>query len=60
MPFILKLFNKVLETGKIPEDWLTGRIVPIYRKVGEVNDVNNYRGITLLNCWSNLFTTILM
>ena len=42
-----KLFNKVLETGNIPENWLTGKIVPIYKKVEEVNDVNNYRGITL-------------
>ena len=55
----VKLFNKVLETENIPEDWLTGIIVPIYKKVGEVNDVNNYRDITQLSCLDKLFTTIL-
>ena len=43
-------FNKVLMSGEMPEDWLIGMIVPIYKNKGARNDANNYRGITLLSC----------
>ena len=55
----LKLFNKVLDTGEIPDDWLTGMIIPIYKNKGSKEDANNYRGITLLSCVGKLFTAIL-
>ena len=55
----VKLFNKVLETGSIPENWLIGVIVPIYKNTGDIHDCNNYRGITLLICLGRLFTTLL-
>ena len=32
VPFYVKLFNAILETGNIPTDWLTGIIIPIYKK----------------------------
>ena len=59
IPLYIKLFNRVLDTGDIPEDWLTGLIIPIYKNKGEKNDPNNYRGITLLSCLGKLFTSIL-
>ena len=52
------LFNKIFESGKFPTDWSTGITVPIHKK-GDVNDPNNYRGITLVSCFAKLFTTIL-
>ncbi len=55
----VKLFNKILDTGDIPDDWLLGIIVPIYKNVGEISDVNNYWGITLLSCLGKLFTCLL-
>lgn len=59
LPLYIKLFNKVLDTGEIPEDWLTGMIIPIYKNKGSKDDTNNYRGITLLSCVGKLFTSIL-
>merc|ERR1712074_407268 len=44
------LFNKILNTGELPSDWLNGLIIPIYKNKGERNDPGNYRGITLLSC----------
>ena len=39
---------------------LRGQKVWLYHcKKGSINDVNNYRGITLLNCVDKLFTMIL-
>ncbi len=59
MPVYIKLFNKVLNIGEVPEDWLVGLIVPIFKQKGSNTDCNNYRGITLLSCLSKLFTSTL-
>ena len=59
IPLYMKLFNKILDTGDIPEDWLAGLIIPIYKNKGSKDDANNYRGITLLSCLGKLFTSIL-
>ena len=54
-----KLFNKVLDTGEIPEEWVIGLIHPLYKGKGNKDDTDNYRGITLLSCLGKLFTSIL-
>ena len=48
------LFNKVY----FPTMWSDGYIVPIHKK-GSTNNVDNYRGITLLSTLGKLFTSIL-
>ena len=48
-----------MESGIVPTDWTIGIIKPLYKKKGDINDVNNYRGITLLSCMGKLFTSIL-
>ena len=53
------LFNIVLNTGHIPEEWCVGVIVPIYKNKGQKSDPDNYRGITLLSCIGKLFTAAL-
>jgi len=50
------LFNVVLESGIIPDSWSIGVIKPLYKGKGDKNNVDNYRGITLLSCISKLFT----
>ena len=59
LPVYVILFNQILEDGKMPEDWLKGIIVPVYKNKGDVTDPNNYRAITLLSCVSKLFTSVL-
>ena len=56
---LLLAMNLVLKTGFIPEDWTIGTIRPLYKGKGNVKDVDNYRGITLLSCYGKLFTSIL-
>ena len=56
---ILLLFNIILDTGIVPEEWCMDIICPIYKKEGSENDPNNYRGITLLSSLSKLFTSLL-
>jgi hypothetical protein len=43
---------------RIPVDWVRGIIVPIY-KDGEKQNVDNYRGITLLSVVGKLYASIL-
>jgi len=52
-------FNMVLKTGIVPDDWVTGIIMPIFKNKGSRQNVDNYRGITLLSCFGKLFTYIL-
>ena len=58
MSHICDIFNGILDSGVFLDKWSEGIIIPIHKK-GVTNDVNNYRGITLLSCLSKLFTTIL-
>ena len=59
LPIYVQLFNIILETGIIPQRWLEGLIKPLYKKKGSKKDCNNYRGITILSCFSKLFTAVL-
>lgn len=53
-----KLFNIILQHGKIPEEWKNSITVPIFKK-GEKTDPANYRGITLLSTSLKLLTKII-
>ena len=59
LPIYYKLFNLISNTGFIPEAWSKGTIMPIYKNKGDINDPDNYRGISILSCFGELFTAIL-
>ena len=58
LPFLVTLFNTILETKKYPEDWSCGIITPIY-KSGENDNPDNYKGITFNSCLSKLLNLLL-
>ena len=53
------LFNLVFDTGILPEAWLIGNIIPIFKNKGSRLEPQNYRPITLLSCIGKIFTSIL-
>ena len=55
---IIELFNALLDSGCFPDTWSEGIIVSLFKK-GDENDVNNFRGVTLVSCLSKLFTAVL-
>lgn len=52
------VFNGILNSGFFPDSWMEGEIVPLFKK-NDPNDVNNYRGIALVSCFSKIFTGVL-
>ena len=54
-----KLFNKLLQSGKFPEEWSTGIIVVLF-KGGDETDLNSYRGIALLSIFGKFFSGVLL
>ena len=47
--FLTRLFNTILESERMPEEWRRSVLVPIFKNKGDVQSCSNYRGIKLLN-----------
>ena len=58
-PVYVSLFNLILRSGAIPEQWSIAKIKPIYKNKGDRNDPDNYRPISLISCLGKLFTSLL-
>ena len=55
----VKLINYVLNRSCIPESWLLGQIIPIFKNKGSIENPENYRRITILSCLGKLFNIVL-
>jgi len=51
-------FNRIFNTGYFPSDWSSAIKVPIHKK-GDLNSPQNYRGISLLDIFGKLFTSVI-
>lgn len=58
MPYLVKIYIRLFDTGVYPEIWSGDLIVPIHNK-GDRNDPNNYRRITFINYFTKPFTLVL-
>ncbi|KAK3570507.1 hypothetical protein QTP86_020082 [Hemibagrus guttatus] len=47
--FLASLFNRVLESERMPEEWRRSVLVPIVKNKGDVQSCSNYRGIKLMS-----------
>lgn len=56
---ILKiLFNKIVDEGKIPQDWYNSEVILIFKK-GDNTNIENYRPISILSHLYKLLTKII-
>ena len=58
MPFLCVLFNDIYNSGIFPDAWCDSIISPIH-KSGSVDNPENYRAISLINCLCKFFMNIL-
>lgn len=56
---LLHLFNRILTTGNIPEEWQHGEITRLYKGKGKKGQCSNERGITLASNAGKLFERII-
>ncbi|KAK3522998.1 hypothetical protein QTP86_010502 [Hemibagrus guttatus] len=47
--FLASLFNRVLESERMPEEWRRSVFAPIFKNKGDVQSCSNYRGIKLMS-----------
>ena len=47
--FLTRLFNAILESERMPEEWRRSVLIPIFKNKGDVQDCSNYRGIKLMS-----------
>ncbi|GFR80696.1 RNA-directed DNA polymerase from mobile element jockey [Elysia marginata] len=56
--YLVTLFNSVFQSGIYPDEWTKSSIFALHKK-GNVEDVNNYSGISLLNVLGKIFSHVL-
>ncbi|KAK3535940.1 hypothetical protein QTP70_021240 [Hemibagrus guttatus] len=47
--YLTSLFNRVLESERMPEEWRRSVLVPIFKNKGDMQSCSNYRGIKLMS-----------
>ena len=57
-PILLVIFNKCLSLGYYPQNMKVARVVPVHKE-GDLNDVNNYRPISVLTQFNRIFERII-
>jgi hypothetical protein len=58
LPCLHALYNNILISGILPEEWCKAVIFPLHKK-GDVSQPDNYRGISLLNVTGKIFTKLI-
>ncbi|KAI8530451.1 hypothetical protein RHMOL_Rhmol11G0059300 [Rhododendron molle] len=57
--WLTKLFNKIIMTRKMPDEWRRSTLVPIYKNKGDIQSYNNYRGIKLMSNTMKLWERVI-
>ena len=60
LEFLSKLYNRTMESEKMPEEWRDSVLIPIYKNKGDVQSCysSHYRGITLISHTMKLWERI--
>ena len=57
--WLIKLFNKIVATKRMPDDWKKSILIPIYKNKGDIQNSANYRGIKLISHTIKLWERII-
>ena len=56
---LTNIFNAIMQSGKMPDEWRESTITPIYKDKGDHMNCSNYRGIKLLSHTMKLWERII-
>ena len=57
--WLTTLFNTILYTGRMPDEWRSSVVIPIYKNKGDAQECGNYRGIKLLSHTMKLWERVI-
>ena len=52
------LINIIILRGEVPQQWKTAKVIPLYKKKGQMAEMTNYRPISLLSSLSKIMEKI--
>ena len=58
-PLLTHLFNKCIHDGYFPDELKIAKIIPLYKNKGQINDICNYRPISMLSVFSKIFEKLI-
>lgn len=58
-PILTRMFNKAICDKSIPIDWKTAVVTPLFKNKGDAEDVNNYRGISVIPPIAKVFEKLI-
>ncbi|KAJ7957409.1 Retrovirus-related Pol polyprotein LINE-1 [Quillaja saponaria] len=57
--WLTNLFNKILVTKKMSDEWRKSTLIPIYKNKGDIQSCSNYRGIKLISHTMKLWERVI-
>ena len=57
--WLTKLFNEILRTKSMPNEWRKSTLIPIYKNKGDIQNCANYRGIKLMSYTMKLWEKVI-
>ena len=57
--WLTRLFNKILMTKKMADEWRRSVVLPIYKNKGEIQNCTDYRGIKLMSHTMKLWERVI-
>ena len=58
-PFLARLFNSCIDKSALPDEFKQAIVTPLYKNKGNADDINNYRGISVLPPIAKVFEKLL-
>jgi len=59
LEWLTELFNIIFRTAKMPKEWRSSTVIPLYKNKGDIQDCNNFRGIKLLRHTTKLWERVI-
>ncbi|RZB55499.1 Villin-4 isoform D [Glycine soja] len=59
LEWLTKLFNEIMRSKRMPEEWRRSTLVPIYKNKGDIQNCANYRGIKLMSHTMKLWEKVI-